>query len=87
MKRYEVYWGTFLLGRLTVDGEKYKYETVAETIDKVTKSLILDPAVEKSHDGDEGLIPFFKSYIEASDEKALDMYRLIEVKSFEKSDA
>lgn len=85
MKRYEVYWGGFLLGRLTVDGEKHKYEVVAETIDKVTKSLILDPAVEKSYDGE--VIPFFKSLIEASDGKASDMYRLAEVKSFEKSSA
>ena len=85
MKRYEVYWGGFLLGRLTIDGERYKYETVTETIDKITKSLVLEPAVEKSYEG--GPISFFKSYIEASDGKDFDMYRLTEVKSFEKSDA
>lgn len=85
MKKYEVYWGGFLLGRLTVEGEKYKYEAIEETIDSITKSLILDPAVEKSHDGES--IQFFKSRIEAPDENASDMYRLAEVKSFEKSSA
>lgn len=62
MKKYEVFWCSFIIGVLSVGDHICKYDP-SDTASEVAKSIILDPILITKYEGKE--IPiFFKKLLE-----------------------